>query len=176
MRNRIIFSGCLLTNMLLSSCGDSEKHLEVHHDIAATDETLQARSSCRPFSKIPSVKYLLDANQLWYGGSGVGLFFERDRANFVFSLKCDCSFPIGFIDDTLTVYWSENFVCPINKTLTSSLGIDRHPLVGLPFAKVDVVDDSTLRVNYYYPQWIEAANRQVANQDTIFPVIFRRDQ
>lgn len=57
--------------------------------------------------------------------------------------------------------------------LNRNYGMDRHPLADRPFGEFVRLDDSTIRANYYYPDWVDKINKSTPGIDTLFPTIFK---
>ncbi len=71
-------------------------------------------------------------------------------------------------DTTIEVLWSYRTDCILNMDfLEKSNGIKKHPKRGDTFATMTLINDTTLKVKYNFPDWIKKINE--ITKDSLFP-------
>ena len=74
-------------------------------------------------------------------------------------------------DTTIEVLWSYRTDCILNMDfLEKSNGIKKYPKRGDTFATMTLTNDTTLKVNYNFPEWIKKVN-EIA-KDSLFPTYY----
>lgn len=71
-------------------------------------------------------------------------------------------------DTTIDVQWLYRSDCILNMDfLDKSNGVKKHPKLGDKFATLTLINDTSIQVNYYFPQWVEKVNKIA--KDSLFP-------
>lgn len=112
----------------------------------------------------------------WYGGGLFLLCFEKNKVNFFFTPKCVYSYKMKLEKDKLIFFWDYNSDCDFDRGLKKSYGVNKKPVVNSPFAEFLLINDTTLQVKYYYPEWVNEINLHEKVIDTLFPTIFKIKQ
>jgi hypothetical protein len=78
-------------------------------------------------------------------------------------------------DTTIDILWSYRADCMLNMDfLERSNGVKKYPKRGDNFATLTLVNDTTLRVTYDFPEWTKKVNKIV--KDSLFPTIYYLQQ
>jgi len=78
-------------------------------------------------------------------------------------------------DTTIDVLWSYRTDCILNMDfLEKSNGINKYPKRGDNFATLTLVNDTTLKVKYNFPEWTKKVN-EIA-KDSLFPAYYYLQQ
>jgi hypothetical protein len=108
----------------------------------------------------------------WYGGGLFSLCFENKKVRFFFTPQCIYWYRTKLDNDKLIFFWSYNGDCVFDRGLDKKYGV-KKPIVGAPFGEFSLINDTTLLVKYYYPNWVKVINEHEKDVDTLFPVIFK---
>ena len=74
-------------------------------------------------------------------------------------------------DSTIEVLWSYRSDCILNMDfLEKSNGISKSPNCGDTFATLTLINDTTLKVNYNFPEWTKRVN--AIAKDSLFPIFY----
>lgn len=74
-------------------------------------------------------------------------------------------------DTTIDVLWSYRTDCILNMDfLEKSNGIEKYPKCGDIFATLTLINDTTLKVKYNFPEWAKKVNEIV--KDSLFPTYY----
>jgi hypothetical protein len=74
-------------------------------------------------------------------------------------------------DSTIDVLWSYRTDCILNMDfLEKSNGIKKYPKLGDIFATLTLVNDTTLKVKYNFPDWAKKVNE--ITKDSLFPTYY----
>jgi hypothetical protein len=74
-------------------------------------------------------------------------------------------------DTTIDVLWSYRSDCMLNMDfLEKSNGVKKYPKRGDNFATLSLVNDTTIRVKYDFPEWTKKVN-EIA-KDSLFPTYY----
>ena len=75
--------------------------------------------------------------------------------------------------DSIELLWTFKTDCKLNMNmLEKSFGLKNYPKNGDAFSSYKLVNDSIIKVNYYFSEWTTKIN-QVA-EDSVFPKYFRK--
>jgi hypothetical protein len=98
--------------------------------------------------------------------------FDEKTVSYAFHGQCVYDyFTYLRSDSTLDVLWSYRMDCKLNMDfLEKSYGIKNHPIHGDVFATFTLTNDSTITVNYHFPDWTNKIN--AVAQDSIFPAYY----
>ena len=111
--------------------------------------------------------------QVWHGGYAVWLTFDKGFVHFNSHFSCIYSYKTEVVDDDrLVFFWGFIKDCRVNLGHKNDFGLSSFPTVGEPFGEFILVSDTLLKVNYFYPEWVEKINNYI-NDDIIFPTTFR---
>ena len=105
------------------------------------------------------------------------IIFKEEYAVYHYHGQCHYSYFTNKTgnENTLELYWSYKTDCLLNMDfLEKPNGIKKYPKRGDSFAQYTLVNDSTIRVNYYFPEWIKKIN--MITKDSIFPAYFYLDK
>lgn len=103
------------------------------------------------------------------------LYFKKNQIVFEFNPSCSATFPTKISHKKIVFYWEKNFNCNFNRDLSTSFQGIKNPEIHKEFGELYYIDDSTLTVNYYYKDWINAINNlEKSTIDTLFPSTFKR--
>lgn len=111
----------------------------------------------------------------WHGGDIVWLYFSKGKVDFPFSVSCGISLPTQIISNKKIIFFWDlsNLSCTYDIGLRRTFGLSHTPVIGEPFGEFILVNDTLLKVNYYFPEWVE---RIIAYRETdIFPNQFVLD-
>ena len=109
----------------------------------------------------------------WYGGGLFSLCFERNKVNFFFTPQCIYWYKTKLENNKLIFFWDYNADCVFDQGLKRGYGVKKQPVVSSPFGEFVLINDTTLRVKYYYPDWVKEINEHEKDVDTLFPTIFK---
>jgi len=98
--------------------------------------------------------------------------FREYYAIYYFDFQCEYDyFTYNRSDTTIDLLWSYKMDCTHDLSfLYKSNGVKRSPKYGAIFSTYTLINDSTLRVKYYYPEWVKRVN--AAEKDSLFPTYF----
>jgi len=70
--------------------------------------------------------------------------------------------------DKIELLWSYKTDCLLDmKFLSNSNGVKKYPKYGDSFCEYSLLNDSVIKVNYKFPEWVKKINE--TEQDSIFP-------
>lgn len=100
------------------------------------------------------------------------IIFREEYAIYSFDFQCEYDyFTYKRSDTTIDLLWSYKMDCTHNLSfLYKSNGAKRSPKHGETFSTYTLINDSTLRVKYYYPEWVKRVN--AIEKDSLFPTYF----
>lgn len=107
----------------------------------------------------------------------VYLSFEKETCVFIFGLnRCEHTLPVTNTNNKISIGWSSTRVnCDYESGLDKNYHV-KQPRKGDVFAEVSVYNDSTLKIDYLYPAFMQKLNaRGRTNEvpiDTLFPTTF----
>ena len=95
--------------------------------------------------------------------------FRQDYLIYEFSGQCQYSyFTYDIIGDTIDWLWTYKTDCNLDLDfLDKSNGIRNYPKYKDSFAAFTLVNDSVIRVDYHFPEWVMKVNEM--EKDSIFP-------
>jgi len=136
-------------------------------------ENLKGKQTTKSEKKIEKSLSAYLENTRWFENreaSSMGIFFEKEKMDFGFSISCLYSFPIQFEQDKIIWYWSDEMDCTIETNLDADFGLEKKPILGKPFAELKLISDSTITVNYFYKEWVNSYNSKEWQKfnDTLF--------
>jgi hypothetical protein len=110
----------------------------------------------------------------WVGGGVYSLSFEKGKLYYSYNPQCVYWYPIECKNNKMIMYWDYNEDCVFNRGLKKTYGLSKYPRKGTPFASFNLVNDSTLNVEYYYPEWVKKINETEEKENAVFPEKFIR--
>jgi hypothetical protein len=112
----------------------------------------------------------------WYGGGIFSLCFEKGRVYYFFNAQCIYWYKTRLAENKIRFAWDYNENCTFDRGLKNTYGLKVHPIKGKPFGEFELINDSTLKATYFYPEWVQKINQIAKDVDTLFPVIFKIKQ
>ncbi len=109
----------------------------------------------------------------WYSGGIFSLCFEKEEVKFFFTPQCIYRYKTRLDKNRLIFYWGYDSDCVFDRGLEKDMGAKKQPIAGEPFGEFVLVNDTTLSVKYYYPEWVRKVNEHQNDIDTLFPTVFR---
>ena len=102
------------------------------------------------------------------------IHISKDQINYIFQGQCAYSFPVKILNENeveliwgytgrdcvFDVFFDENFGLPKEKI----------PKKGQPFSKY-TIENNTIKVTYYYNEWLEKYRKKMKENDKPFPFI-----
>lgn len=99
------------------------------------------------------------------------IVFYEEYALYWFNGQCVYYFFTYPYDDCIKLIWSYKVDCITNMDfLEKSHGVKNFPKNRDIFAEYSLLNDTTLKVKYYFPEWKDRVN--LIEKDTIFPDYF----
>ena len=108
---------------------------------------------------------------IWKNGI-VEICFDRKRINYWYHGQCMFWYPVKIIDNKIIMYWAFNEDSVFNRGLKKTFGLKKVPKIGNPFLSLTLINDTTLKANYFYPEWVNKFNINEGKGDTLYPSIF----
>lgn len=109
----------------------------------------------------------------WAGGGLLGVHFEKNKVFFLFNFKCNYWYPTKVNKQKILFYWAQNSDCDFDRGLNRKFEGIANPSKDKPFGQFELINDTTLQLKYFYPDWRNRINKEVRDVDTLFPVIFK---
>jgi hypothetical protein len=81
-------------------------------------------------------------------------FDSRDTLWLEFNGQCAYSFPIKMRGDSIVVFWDIIENCTHDIGIKKSFGLKVQPEKGKPFMTLRLVNDTTLRADYRFKEWV----------------------
>jgi len=135
--------------------------------IKRQDKLARFRSIKQVYEDSNSTKWT-DEGSFWW------LYFESGKVFFDFNPSCGYWFPAELKDERIVFYWSSNMNCNFNRGLDTSFDGIKSPKKEKPFGEVMLVNDSTIRISYYFEDWVRMINEAERKTiDTLFPSTFK---
>ncbi len=101
------------------------------------------------------------------------LYFEPGKVFFDFNPSCGYWFPSYLKNEKIIFNWATNMNCNFDRGLNQSFKGITSPKLGEPFGEILLENDTTLRINYYYKDWVKKVNEaEHLTIDTLFPSKF----
>lgn len=104
-----------------------------------------------------------DSARIWGNGEdGFDLTFEHSKLILWFGFlgQCIYEFPIKIENDkSLIVYWDTDGDCVFESGLENKFGLAKRPRAGDKFMSLKLANDSTLKVKYFFPEWVGKFNQ-----------------
>lgn len=101
--------------------------------------------------------------RIWGNGEdGFDLTFEQSKLILWFGFlgQCIYEFPVKIENDKLLiVYWDIIEDCVFESGLKNKFGLVKYPRIGDKFMSLKLANDSTLKVKYFFPEWIHKFNQ-----------------
>lgn len=121
-------------------------------------------------NKVKNV-YELDTNDmkcLWRTKDILWVFFEKGKVYFDFSVSCGYWYKTHYVNKQKIVFdWDYNEDCTYDIGMKKTFGVSKVPIKGKPFGEFILMNDTTMKINYYYTEWVEKINQH--HNSTIFP-------
>lgn len=105
----------------------------------------------------------------FYGGGLFHLCFKRNAVNFFFNPQCMYSYSTQERNDTLYFKWSYVSDCNQDMGLKKTFDVKKVPIENRPFGYFTLLNDTSLKVTYYYKEWVKKINE--SSNDVMFPEI-----
>ncbi|MCL2131395.1 MAG: hypothetical protein FWH36_02910 [Lentimicrobiaceae bacterium] len=113
-------------------------------------------------------------HNIWHGGGVIWLVFEKGKVTFDYNFSCGFWYKTQIIDNKKIVFiWDYNLDCKYDSGIRKGFGLSRKPIKGKLFGEFVLVNDTLLKVNYYYPEWVKQFNKY--HDDEVFPTLFVLD-
>ena len=155
----------------LFSCSSDKQPDLVTKDTATT-------TLVKPINQADTDKKRIPDNSRWTATADtsnyiVDITFHDEYLLYWFHGQCIYYYFTYNIGDSVELQWSYKTDCLLNMDmLEKSYGLKNYPKKGDAFSSYKLINDSTLKVTYYFPDWTRKVN-QVA-KDTIFPNYFKK--
>jgi len=123
----------------------------------------------------------LDAQKgnAYWSSTGVEpqISFTKDTAYYELHGQCMYWYPTKANGNEIVLFWAYNEDCVFDAGLKKTYDLKNIPTVGKPFSSYKLINDSTIRVKYFYPQWVKRYNQRLVsfgNNDSVFPTVLKR--
>jgi hypothetical protein len=84
--------------------------------------------------------------------------YQRDTMNIQFDGQCVYDYPAKIKENKIIAYWDFIEDCTHSIGIKKNFGLKHHPVVGKPFMTLELINDSTLKADYLYPEWTKKFN------------------
>lgn len=175
--NRTVFILVLLT--VLAGCNQStpgEKSSSGSPDSVITEDadSIQRhyKAPVNPVHKFQNLADVLTKPDVWGNyvedNTSILHFGQMDDTVLIeYYGQCWYAYPYRMENNAITVYWAEKKDCVFD------IGFDKvkarpKPQTGKPFMQLSLKNDSTLKADYFYPDWIREFNGRLTGI-TAFP-------
>ena len=162
----------ILLFLLFQGCHSRQKTAT---SLKADSEKVSISSPKSGFKNISQVMADTDIQSYWRnqtnGYPALHFSESRDTVRFEFNGQCDYSYPIKTMGDQTFLMWDTIENCTYGIGIKNTFGLKDHPIVGKPFVRLDLVNDSTLEATYLYPEWTGKFNQQW-KEYSYFPSVF----
>lgn len=93
----------------------------------------------------------------WHGGDVIWLNFSKGEVDFPFSASCGILLPTLIVSDKRIIFFWDysKLSCTYDIGLRKTFGLTHIPVENEPFGEFILVNDTLLKVNYYYPEWVK---------------------
>jgi hypothetical protein len=177
MKNLIQISSWFLLCFCFS-CGNEPKDRVTVLPHKTKADTLVHSNDRESISKAITTIDSLETESELLGWTDDGSFFllnfEPGKVYYGFNPSCEYWFPSRIIDNEIIFYWAINEDCTFERGMKKTFKNIRNPILGEPFGKIKMVNDSVLEVDYYYTDWVKRVNEEEKKSiDTLFPKRFR---
>ncbi len=112
----------------------------------------------------------------WYGGDLFSLCFEKNRVSYFFSPQCVYSYRTALKRDKLIIYWDAHENCTTDLGLTQTFKNVKSPVAEKAFGEFRLENDTTLRVKYYFQEWVNKLNENISDRGILFPSLLKLKQ
>jgi len=103
-----------------------------------------------------------DSARIWGNGEdGFDLIFEHSKLTLWFGFlgQCTYEFPVKIENDKLVVYWDTIEDCVFESGMKNKFGLIKYPHTGDKFMSLKLINDSTLKANYFFLDWVNKFNK-----------------
>ena len=108
----------------------------------------------------------------WHGGTLITFYFTKNKANYAFSVSDGGQFRAEFLETKIILYWCYDSIIGYNKEFVKKYhNVISSPKDGDSFAELFLINDSTLKANYHFNDWIKAINKNPQNS-VFFPTYY----
>ena len=112
-------------------------------------------------------------NEFWYSKTGVfQIEFFKDKVKYYVTPTHIYTFKSFLKKDTLNINWDYSLDSTNDDVLAIQSKIIKHPNKKDVFAKLYFVNDSIIKIDYLFKDWINEINLNQELIDTIFPSTF----
>jgi len=169
--SRLVFA--LLSFVTLVGCEAGDKSKEKHS--AKNGQVVKINSGAdSSYVRFASIKQVYeDGNGTkWTDkGSFWWLYFASGKVFFDFNPSCGYWFPAELKSDKIIFYWARNRDCTFDRGLNATFKGVESPESGKAFGEICLINDTTIRINYFYKDWVKRVNEAERESiDTLFPV------
>ena len=189
--NRLLKTNIILfIFVLLFSCYNTENSEQPsNNDTTKTNssESIKLRKKKPDFFVNFNVNNLAKSDEVfvnfWSKNDDGSVYISPDSnsVSFIFGLnRCEQSFPAIDSNNSIMLKWnmSEKIMCTYKNYFNQSFGLKKHPENGDIFAIILAKNDSILRINYVFKDFIDEQNKRgrINNEfkiDTLFPTLFK---
>lgn len=166
----------MVLSIFLISCSTHTKNEKPKETYQNLDTTIRTNNTTKKYP--PLIKQIGQLNEdtcsiHWYGGGLFSLCFERNKVNFYFTAQCVYSYKTKLDGNKIIFFWDYNADCVFDRGLKKRYNVKNKPFASAPFGEFALIDDTTIRVKYYYSEWVKKINENEKDVDTLFPVIFK---
>lgn len=103
------------------------------------------------------------------------LYFNNGNLVFDFGPNSGHEFLAKKNNNEIVFYFDSKKTCGYDKDFDLQFKGIKSPIIGQPFGKLHLINDTTLIVNYFYKDWIKKINeKNYKFIDTLFPERFKR--
>ncbi len=165
--------------LIIPGCSRTEESAGNFPDTSLSDQSdsLTERAPTAPRTvRSPLEQIIHDTAYTRWNGEGTwsSPVFIDDSLNYEYHGQCAYCYPVSIVGDEIVMYWDRNMDCVFDAMLDTTFGLKNHPLIGEPFARFRLVNDSTLSADYEYPEWVERYHRMATQwkrtpDDPVFP-------
>jgi hypothetical protein len=83
---------------------------------------------------------------------------EKGKVIIQFDGQCMYSYPVLVKDKSITVLYDVKEDCTHYIGVRDSFGLKKFPQKGKPFIELQLINDTTLKAEYFYPEWVDSVN------------------
>lgn len=155
----------ILLSTILFSCGRVSENKQVETDTSQTVATI-IHDTASPYRKLPykSISEVIEPSdkiKVWHSENFDPQFFfslAKDTLFILFNGQCSYGYPYKIKEDKIIAYWDFIEDCTHDISIKKTFGLKNHPVVGKPFMVIQLANDTTLKVDYLYPEWTKKFN------------------
>lgn len=153
-------TGCLFLFIVATGCqSESSKHVRKESHSSGPEKGIGILE--KPLKPDPPVFENSSLKGTWFSETdypNLDFSYEKGKVVLTFDGQCMYIYPTRVEGKSLVVLYDMQEDCTHDIGIKQTFGLKHVPRNGKPFMRITRVNDTILKVGYFYPAWVDSVN------------------